>query len=502
MGSSFLPAALAVPALAAPLAAQCFTEAVNCDAAWHRFGQDIALSGGTCIVGAPDTVVSGVVLAGVAVIYEREETGWVQTQTLASSAPTSFNEFGFSVDVDGNRAAVGAAGASGNVTIFELVGSSWVETQVIPGPGSPVWRFGHAVALEGETLLVGAPGAFGSVGRVYAYELVGGLWVETQVIAYGVETLFGEDIALEGDLAVVGAPGTYSFSSEAAYVLRFDGATWTEEAMLDSPSASDHDFGAAVSVSGNRLLVGAPDFGDGLTYVYQNGPVGWELETQLSLAPIQNGCGRSVSLEGTSAVVSCYGEVQVFEHDGFGWTAARLVLGQFAGTLAREGDRVLIASVDTLPTSTVARGQFLEASLAGANCWSFASDENILIYDVGGVELDLFAGLAHAGKIYFVLGSFAGLHPGTTVAGVLLPLAVDPYFWFTLLHPNQVPLTGSFGVLDANGEAQALFSLPGITDPSLNGLVAHHAYVVIDPATLGVDHVSNAVNVQLVKKWY
>jgi hypothetical protein len=53
-------------------------------------------------------------------------------------------------------------------------------------------------------------------------------------------------------------------------------------------------------------------------------------------------------------------------------------------------------------------------------------------------------------------------------------------------------------VLDPSGKANAAFALPPGTDPGLAGLVLHHAYCVLDAATLQLEAVSPAVPVTLV----
>jgi hypothetical protein len=56
------------------------------------------------------------------------------------------------------------------------------------------------------------------------------------------------------------------------------------------------------------------------------------------------------------------------------------------------------------------------------------------------------------------------------------------------------PLVGALGLLDASGKASAALLLPaGAIAPSLAGLLAHHAFVLLDPSTLAVSLTSNAI---------
>jgi hypothetical protein len=129
-----------------------------------------------------------------------------------------------------------------------------------------------------------------------------------------------------------------------------------------------------------------------------------------------------------------------------------------------------------------------------------AGDVASLSLSAGGVQtLQLAAGAARANDGYWLLGSLGGTSPGTPIGSIVLPLNTpDAYFTFTLLHPNHPPLQGSFGFLDAGGEAQAALALPPGTNPALAGIEANHAYVAFDPLLLAPTLVSNPVSVLLL----
>ena len=114
----------------------------------------------------------------------------------------------------------------------------------------------------------------------------------------------------------------------------------------------------------------------------------------------------------------------------------------------------------------------------------------------GGTHgFDLSGGAGHAGEIAWLIGSFSGTSPGLTSMGFTLPLNPDAYFVLTVNHPNQPPLAGSLGLLDATGHREASLTVPPLTDPSLSGVVVHHAWFALEG--LQVSLVSNAVPVTL-----
>jgi len=116
----------------------------------------------------------------------------------------------------------------------------------------------------------------------------------------------------------------------------------------------------------------------------------------------------------------------------------------------------------------------------------------------GDQDLRLRAGPSGALAIYRILGSASGTTPSIDLGdGLFLPLAVDAYFGLTV----SSPLAGAFGnfpgILNAQGEASAFLSVPAGADPSLAGLVLHHAFVTATPQGV-LTSTSNPAPVTLV----
>ena len=129
-------------------------------------------------------------------------------------------------------------------------------------------------------------------------------------------------------------------------------------------------------------------------------------------------------------------------------------------------------------------------------CCPLNGDISALSLTLGGTQaLTITAGAQHAGKWYWLLGSATGTSPGLATPAGVLPLNYDGYFAYTLSNPNLVPLTGSLGLLDGQGDATAQFSLPAGSSLSLAGLTLHHAYAVL--GSLSTDMVSNAIPIAL-----
>lgn len=118
---------------------------------------------------------------------------------------------------------------------------------------------------------------------------------------------------------------------------------------------------------------------------------------------------------------------------------------------------------------------------------------------VGGSQsFAISGGPAYAGELYWLVGSSAGTSPGIVLDGQTLPLNPDAWMFTTLSFANTAVLPNSIGQLDANGEASgAALVVPPATDPSLAGLVLHHAAAVFSLAGGGAT-VTLATNAQPV----
>ncbi|QDU66452.1 FG-GAP repeat protein [Engelhardtia mirabilis] len=452
-------------------------------AAGDTFGRSVAISGVRAIVGASGKDGSLGGNEGAAYVFERVGGVWGEAGALVAAGPIVGQEFGWSVAIDGDFAAVGAyrnatqGSLAGAVYVFERIAGNWTQTQVLyASDASDGAQFGWTLAMDGSTLLVGAdlqgpPG--NGAGAVYVFEYSGSSWVETQRLK-GSDTIpldyFGWSVALEGDFAAIGATGSESagepFGKDegAVYVFQRVGSSWVQTARLEaSDAAASDELGYAVGIAEGRVLAGSPDQDElgsnaGAAYLFERDVSGtWAQTAKVLASDGQSGdlLGRALGLSGDRAIVGARGD------DDQGSSAGAAYL------------------LDLEPLSAAVISISLSA---------------------GGLQsLTLDAGRDHGGEIYLLLGSLSGTAPGVPLApGVALPLNVDPYLLLTLDNPNQLPLLSSFASLNAVGHASAIFAVPPGSSGALAGLVAHHAFFTIDLTTFGVAFVSNALPVGLL----
>ena len=189
--------------------------------------------------------------------------------------------------VDGDESDNSAWGA-GAVYLFRFDGTDWFQEAYIKGSDTNVGDgFGFSVALSanGNTLAVGAWRQVDEAGNgaAYVFRFDGMHWNQQGFIKpanQGCCDYFGNSVALaaDGNTLAVGAYAEDSktsginsernnelewdeYDSGAAYVFRFDGTDWSEEAYIKA-STPDLEvyfgFDVALSSDGDTLAVGAP----------------------------------------------------------------------------------------------------------------------------------------------------------------------------------------------------------------------------------------------------
>jgi len=203
------------------------------------------------------------------------------------SDPNGADGFGWSVDVSGSLAVVGAWGdddngvRSGAASVYRFDGSDWnFEAKLTPPGGSaPYGRSGGSVAISGNRLVMGVEyyGIYPGEKPVYffGYDESTSSWEQEAAFTFPGEGwgLFADSVAISDCTVVVGAPVANNFYG-AAYVYRFDGESWFREGTLTSPGSHDGDFGRAVGISGDVAVIGAPYAGGGehhpgRAYIYE-----------------------------------------------------------------------------------------------------------------------------------------------------------------------------------------------------------------------------------------
>jgi hypothetical protein len=292
-------------------------------------GESVAVSGNVVLFGAPGVDI-GIPGTGSAYVFRLDGGTWDFEQKLMPSTPSFFGEFGKSVSVHAGVALVGTPQLltdSGEVYAFRYDTVDWVEEDILTASDADVDdRFGISVSIQGNVALIGANhddevGENAGAAYIFRFNSETSQWEQDVKLTASIAVPnggFGISVSLSGDVALIGAndDDPLADDSGAAYVLRFNGANWVEEAKLTAPTGAppDDDYGRAVSISGDLAIVGAhfdsPDGNsEGAAYLYHYEFDGqdwvWNLLAKLIASDRDAGdtFGGSVAVDGGTAFV-------------------------------------------------------------------------------------------------------------------------------------------------------------------------------------------------------
>ena len=296
------------------------------------FGFSVSISGDTAIIGAP--VISG---TGSAYIFEKINEVWTQTAALAVSDGSVNDYFGWSVSISGDTAIVGACNgefdlinALGSAYIFEKINGTWTQTaKLLAGDEAIDNKFGVSVSVSGNTAIVGdyTDNENGDAsGSAYIFEKVNETWIQTEklIASDGVETdYFGYSVSIDEDIAIIGAisDNDNGSSSGSAYIFEKKYGSWNQTAkLLASDGSSDDLFGVSVSLSGNKVIIGASWYNpspSNSAYIFEKVNGVWKQRTKLLASDISTGAslGYSVSISGNTAIAGAFYNESAYVYD-------------------------------------------------------------------------------------------------------------------------------------------------------------------------------------------
>jgi hypothetical protein len=381
---------LSTSAMAAPLSPLAWPEqkVVASNGQPHdAFGQSIALSGTTALIGAVD------VNDWEGAIYAFTQTGgvWTEGQEFMADdgAPGDQATFGTAIMIDGDTAVIGALGATvdghpnaGAAYVFRETGGTWSQVaKLVASDPADNNYFGQAAAISGGNIVVGAYGATvdGNVlqGAAYVYSNVGGTWTFVKKLvaddAVGGE-FFGRSVAMSGTRALVGAPyASVDGTAARGAVYMFDGSTsdWTQSGKVVADSGDPGDaFGFSLAATPAHMVVGAngSNGAKGGAFVFADEGGGWE---QLARLVADDGVagddmGYAVAIDATTVIVGAdraqiggntqQGAAYVFSQSGDAWPQTQKLVSSDSQTDMFYGAYVALSDATALvgvPYATV-----------------------------------------------------------------------------------------------------------------------------------------------------
>jgi hypothetical protein len=363
----------------------------------------------------------------------------------ASSAPEAPNGIPAEVwQVIVGHVRADLAGGPGRTTAQQGLGEDAKLTASDAGSSD---RFGFSSAISGDTVVVGAYA--NDHGAAYVFVEPAGGWsgsTENAKLTASDEgnfESFGTSVAVSGDIVVVGAflADGGNVDTGAAYVFEKPPGGWsgspTESAKLTASDASENDqFGNAVAVSGDTVVVGA-SVGDstfGSAYVFVEPVGGWsgslteDAKLTASDGEEDDRLGFSVAIAGDTVVAGANrdndatGAAYVFVEPTGGWSGsltedAKLTAfdgeeDDFFGFSVAISNGTIVAGASANSLGSGAAYVFVEP----AGGWIGPLFENARLTTSGGSDGDFFGASVSISEGVVAVGAFlnddAGIDTG------------------------------------------------------------------------------------------
>jgi hypothetical protein len=310
---------------------------------------------------------------------------WTEGQKLVASDGQMGDNFGYTLDFEGDTAIIGSyedddnGAASGSAYVFTRSGTTWTQQQkLLPSDGAAGDEFGWGADLDGDTVIITAlmnDNENGiEAGAAYVFIRNGNIWTQqAKLIASDGQEKdhFGYSLALLGDTAFIGAnwDDDMGDGSGSMYVFTRNGTTWTQQQkLLASDGQAGDRFGGFVTFSDDTALIGAywdDDNGvdSGSMYVFTRSGTTWTQQSKV-LAP--DGAagdifGSWICFAGDTALIGAgmdddngvdSGSIYEFTRSGTTWTEQQKLQASdgaagdnFGGNFDLYGDTLLVGSM-------------------------------------------------------------------------------------------------------------------------------------------------------------
>jgi len=319
------------------------------------FGNSVAISGRTMVVGAFADDTHGVFSGSARVfVQEKESTTnqdgvggeWVHQQVLTAHDPSEYDHFGSSVGIDGDTIVIGSyrddhnqnvdpnikidegptvLQDGGSAYVFVRSNNSWEEkAKLVPKDNEYKDEFGRSLAIHGDTIVIGA-WREGECAYVFTRSSSTGAWSEVQTLTASdanYNDAFGTSVDIHEDTIVVGAihddhNGHPDAGSAYVFVRSGDDNKWVEQDKLMATDSDNGDhFGISVAIHGDVAVIGASKgnmdgglWNTGSAYVFQrNDDNDWTQVSKLQghdTAPNDH-FGAAVAMDRNTLVVGAF----------------------------------------------------------------------------------------------------------------------------------------------------------------------------------------------------
>lgn len=226
------------------------------------FGLAVGISDDRIIIGSPGDS-TGANNAGSAYLFN---TNGNLLTTINNPTPVFIDAFGTAVSIDGEQIVItspldNSSGFSAGTAYLYNTNGNLVRTINNPTPEAND-SFGYSATIENDLILIGSTQSQVDglrAGSAYLYNTNGNLQETIDNPFPTEDDLFGHSVSISGDRLLIGSPGDNSGGTKAGSAFLFD-TNGNLIRVFDNPDPGINDnFGFSVSISGDRILIGAVD---------------------------------------------------------------------------------------------------------------------------------------------------------------------------------------------------------------------------------------------------
>lgn len=465
----------------------------------RKFGSGVALDGDTLLVQGVDSVYE----------YTWDGSSWVKTGELKPSGErlNEIGGFGQKIRLSSDTAVIAAYGPWRTfwppietelwLYVFKRTEDGWKQQAIIKAPENRERSdYAKDFDVSDDFIVILSPSAISTddginsdfYGAVYVLSELNDVWKKTQRVTVPKGKNgngLSSSVAIDGNQMVIGSSSDFEsdtkFHTGAAYMFELVNDTWQKQARL---FASDlkalEGFGREVAISGDRVVISAPNIAeyerkvDGQVYVFEKQDGAWRMHSRIDDEEI-SWFGDDISLSGDHLTVTSpsTGKVYLyeFEADSNTWKVNRIISANNASqrhphsmSIAMDGKRMVL----TEPKKQLPAGEFEQQGRVRvleyqAGEWLTMAPDPFMHEEANGLTVagDLFGrNDARSGNTMMVIASHDRSSKNSYMGAVYVYQKQGMYWWFKqkLLTPKSVPLNDSpFGsVLDVDGDIAAI----------------------------------------------
>lgn len=299
------------------------------------FGSAIAGDTGVVVVGAPTSTLDSsnnnpVANAGSVYVLNLNNGIWSVVEEITASVRNINDGFGSSVSINGSDLIVGmptnstttanvyssSLANTGAAEFYSLVDGSWTFSErVFAGDNRTAGdKYGHSVSVNSGVAVVGAPAhsydgdglhMLSGAGAAWIYTKdTSGSWTQTtKITGWGQDRNISDNMgwssASDNDTLVIGVPNhsydtngrNYVASAGAVLVYIWYNGGWffQQKLIAQTNRTSESVFGYSVDISGDTLVVGAPQSGTyGRAYIFNRSFGVWSQTQEIDYVPYRS----------------------------------------------------------------------------------------------------------------------------------------------------------------------------------------------------------------------